>query len=89
MRRIELLASDWKSEVLPLYDTRTIQTFSPSIIKHFLSLVEGERFELSKTEVNGFTARPICPLWYPSKRRKGIPNNLKSIQQQGFYKHLD
>ena len=25
----------------------------------FLSLVEGERFELSKTEVNGFTARPI------------------------------
>ena len=30
MRRIELLASDWKSEVLPLYDTRTIQTFSPS-----------------------------------------------------------
>ena len=27
MRRIELLASDWKSEVLPLYDTRTIQTF--------------------------------------------------------------
>ena len=60
VRRIELLASDWKSEVLPLYDTRTIQTFIHSyIIKHSLSLVEGERFELSKTEVNGFTARPI------------------------------
>ena len=29
-------------------------------------MVEGERFELSKTEVNGFTARPIWPLWNPS-----------------------
>ena len=33
MRRIELLASDWKSEVLPLYDTRTIQTILHSVIK--------------------------------------------------------
>ena len=30
-------------------------------------MVEGEGFEPSKTEVNGFTARPIWPLWYPSK----------------------
>ena len=28
-------------------------------------MVEGEGFEPSKTEVNGFTARPIWPLWYP------------------------
>ena len=33
MRRIELLASDWKSEVLPLYDTRTIQTILHSNYK--------------------------------------------------------
>ena len=33
MRRIELLASDWKSEVLPLYDTRTIQTILHSRYK--------------------------------------------------------
>ena len=32
MRRIELLASDWKSEVLPLYDTRVIPNVSHSSV---------------------------------------------------------
>ena len=34
VRRIELLASDWKSEVLPLYDTRFI--FFDNIVKQVL-----------------------------------------------------
>ena len=41
MRRIELLASDWKSEVLPLYDTRTIQTILHSIIKTLIKFGGG------------------------------------------------
>ena len=54
---IEPLHPAWKASVLPLNYTRNIQTIALFIIK-FLSLVEGE-IELSKTEVNGFTARPI------------------------------
>ena len=59
VKGIEPLHPAWKASVLPLNYTRNIQTYHALNIVKSLSLVEGERFELSKTEVNGFTARPI------------------------------
>jgi hypothetical protein len=58
--RIELTQPAWKAGVLPLNYTRVkgVFTFLTLIFKRFF-MVEGEGFEPSKTEVNGFTARPI------------------------------
>jgi hypothetical protein len=58
--RIELTQPAWKAGVLPLNYTRVkgVFTFLGLIFKRFF-VVEGEGFEPSKTEVNGFTARPI------------------------------
>jgi hypothetical protein len=59
VKGIEPLHPAWKASILPLNHTRIIQPITLFIIKFNLSLVEGERFELSKPEGNGFTARPI------------------------------
>ena len=56
--RIELTQPAWKASVLPLNYTRNNQVYTPMLDK-ILLMVEGEGFEPSKTEVNGFTARPI------------------------------
>jgi hypothetical protein len=58
--RIELTQPAWKAGVLPLNYTRVkgVFTFLGLIFKRFF-VVEGEGFEPSKTEVSGFTARPI------------------------------
>ena len=44
VRRIELLASDWKAEVLPLYDTRICNYYI--IVLAILSTEYGEIFIL-------------------------------------------
>ena len=64
VKGIEPLHPAWKASVLPLNYTRITKN-SLQVLKT-LFMVEGEGFEPSKTEVNGFTARPIWPLWYPS-----------------------
>jgi hypothetical protein len=58
--RIELTQPAWKAGVLPLNYTRVKGVFTHLALsfKRFF-VVEGEGFEPSKTEVNGFTARPI------------------------------
>ena len=55
---IEPTQPAWKASVLPLNYTRIPKCSLLSAVKAIL-MVEGEGFEPSKTEVNGFTARPI------------------------------
>ena len=55
---IEPTQPAWKASVLPLNYTRVPKCSLLSAAKTSL-MVEGEGFEPSKTEVNGFTARPI------------------------------
>ena len=68
VKGIEPLHPAWKASVLPLNYTRTTPRVTLQYYLKNYWMVEGERFELSKTEVNGFTARPIWPLWNPSLR---------------------
>ena len=61
VKGIEPSQPAWKAGVLPLNYTRIIPKLQMSLlaVSNFFEMVEGEGFEPSKTEVNGFTARPI------------------------------
>ena len=90
MRRIELLASDWKSEVLPLYDTRTIQTILHSFIKTLIKFGGGGKIRTFEDRSQRVYSPPHLTALVPLQNNvKGYPITQKVFNNKGFISILN
>ena len=83
MRRIELLASDWKSEVLPLYDTRKSKHITSNYTQNFIEpWWRGKDSNLRRPKSTGLQPAPFDRFGTPPILWM-LPIQLSFIQQ-GF-----
>ena len=90
MRRIELLESDWKSEVLPLYDTRVIQTILHSYYKTLIKFGGGGKIRTFEDRSQRVYSPPHLTALVPLLNIvKGYPITQKVFNNKGFISILN